>query len=476
MNKAKQLFLVNKCGIPKDSDLYKKISEAEASDVSNHKKEITKYDLFEIIGEESYFSYPQTWDNLGTLITYFEGRGTPLTANDFKTKIMGSITPIDLAKKLSKTDVFFQPELWAGNLREMDSLYFTIQGNWIKDSVYQDKRRQVAALSGDLTPEDKLEAMDVNLQRFRVFLSSGSHDAEFNKFKSAGGKLTKDFILMFDNLGETIFSMKATFANISSWWSEFEQTGDKFTKEDFLMKNGQHGSILDYAVRHDTLNTIFSPQIWKGNAQEMLALYEYVPETSKSKVDIFSMVHKLNEEKYSDYLVIDENISLGDLTRIINEEDKDLPHYVPLTALSFTSTWQSMDVINKALEERGEKITLDHLRAAKFSSGASVLNRVSELGHFPKVMEIAKNSKQRFTFEELTVSNDNEKSILHSASLRSEIPQLFDVEYWVGHGKEMAATYNALEVNKRKDIVFEELYSKSVMLSNRARFGGPSLN
>jgi hypothetical protein len=169
--------------------------------------------------------------------------------------------------------------------------------------------------------------------------------------------------------------------------------------------------------------------------------------------------------------ILETEHDLVSLTQVLNPEERRNDDFIPKTALGSVKFWDRVDQVLHSLDARGEVITLDHLRNVKRHDGRAFINQLVQDNHFAALMKISKSSGQRFSVDELTVTNDKQISIIDVLIKRNRLDRLFNERYWRGHRAELLAVYNNLDASRQNMIPFDELHARLYMLERREAFG-----
>lgn len=477
INKGKQLIVAAMCGLPADSKYAKgALGDPAAAAEMLAATKVSKDELMAVTDDaDTVFAYEQTFDQLPKIAAMLAEQGEKFTASDFTRALTGSLSVVTYAERHKKVEKLFDPVIWAGRLQDMQAVYYSVTKLERDKLNYTTLRRAVAAETGCLIPEDRLQQAGLDALSVRTKVRYGQV-AEINEaLKKSGQKFTKDFVMLLDSAGDTIFEFKDAFDHINTWLPLIEDAGEKLTKDDFLLKVGTQKMPLERAEAHEQLPKVFTARIWQGRAAEMMALFEHVTVANRSKVDIQRVLSDLKEAEYGDKLPASDKVKLEDLTRVMNDHERGQEHFFPVRALGFESVWKDMDKVRETLAARGEKLTLSHLRESAGLAGDSVMMLAARTGHFAQVMAIAADSREALTIDDLTQAGPTGKSILDTLVARGEVTTMLKPESWVGRGRDLMALWEKIPQDKRKDIDFEAIHGRVNMLTIRQKFGGPKL-
>ncbi|MBU0858438.1 MAG: hypothetical protein KJ667_00740, partial [Alphaproteobacteria bacterium] len=456
MNKGKKLILAVLCGLPVDHKMVKAaVSDPSAAADMLETTKISKADFLTTLGEDDpLFAHEQTWENLPRIAALLKAQGEHFTAQDFMTPLTGVLSPVRYAERTRKLDKLFSPEIWEGRRQELDKVFYSVMKVERDKLNFTEIRRAVAALTGELTPEDRLKTYNLDPSSVRTKIRNGNISELKTDLAKHGDRITKEYVFLLDSAGDNIFEFKDTFEQIDKWLPELEAHGERLGKDDFLFSVGDQKTPLQHAINHSQLPKIFRARIWHGHAAEMLELFEKLPQTERVKVDIQAVLSELKEAEYGPKVVTGKDVTLETLTSVLNEAERNNGNFFPIHALGFERVWKEMAQIRQTLAEKGQKLTLDHLRQPAGLSGDTVMMLAARGGHFDQVMAIAADAGEVLSVAELTAPGNNGKSLLDVLVTRGEAPSLFKAESWIGRGQELMTLWDKIPQDKRKDIDF----------------------
>lgn len=475
MNKAKKLILAIMCGLPADNKMVKAaLAEPDTAEELLATTRITKADFLSTMGDdEPLFAHEQTWDRLPQIAAMLRAQGESFTAEDMVTPITGVLSPVRYAERTKKLDRLFAPEIWEGRVRDIDRAFFSVMKVERDKMNISEIRRQAAALTGELTTEDRLRSYGLEASSVRTKIRQGNITELKADLAKHGDMITKDYIFLLDSAGDNIFEFKDTFDNIDKWLPELEAQGARLTKADFLFKVGDQKTPLQHAINHSQLPKVFTARIWQGHAVEMMELFEALPQAERSKVDIQQVLGQLKEAEYGPQVVTGAAVTVESLTRILNERERESAGFFPIHALGFARVWDDMPRIRETLAAKGQSLTLADLRQPAGLAGETVMMFAARIGHIDEVIAIARASREALTLDDLTTPGPNGKSMVDLVADKGQAASLFAPEMWVGRGRDMLSLWEKAPAAKRDTIDFEALYGRVNMLTLREKFAGP---
>lgn len=473
MNNGKKLIWAILSGMPHDSAIVREaLADPQTAREMLETTRLSKTDLLSAEGQsQPLIANEQVWNNLPLIAEMLRENGEELTVEDLTTAPAGGRTPVSYAQRLGKLDKLFSPEIWKGRMRDMERVYFAV------DKVERDKlnlvqiRRAAAAAGGELTLEDRLTSFGLNIMTVRTNMHQGNVTDLRAALARHNETISKEYVFILDSAGDSIFEFPHAFEAIDAWLPDLEANGERLTKEDFLTTMVEKRSALDFAVKHNKLNKVFRARLWAGHANEMMELFEALPQIERNKVNINAVLGELKETEYGAQV---STTSLAALTRVLNEHERDSANFFPVHALGFEKVWKDMANVRAGLAARGERLTLSHLRQPSGVAGDTVLLLAARTGRFDQVMAIAAESREFLTQEELTAPGPQGKSVMDTLVERGEAATVLKPEHWVGRGRELQAVWNAIPAVQRDKIDFEAINSRVNMLTLRQRMAaGP---
>lgn len=475
MNNGKKLILALICGLPADSKMVQEALQAPGTGIEAlETNSIAKEDFLTRPGsDEPLFSHASTWENFSRIVEKLAAQGEQFTARELGSVIPGCVSPLLYAERTQSLPKLFAPEIWKGRLQEADKLFYAATSVERNKLNYPEVRRAIAAQTGEMTPEDRLQGYGLNHNTVRTNIRQGNLAHLTEMLAQHGDHIRKEYVFLLDTAGDNIFEYEDTFKNMDSWLTILENNGERLGRDDFMFKVGNQRTPLDHAVRHGQLPAVFRTRIWKGHADEMMELFNTLPEVERRKVEINKVLGELKEAEYGDRIVTDGTVTLDHLVAVLNEEERDSnPNFFEIRALSFARVWKEMGDIRKTLAARGEKLTLDHLRQPTGMAGDTVLTLAARGGYFNHVMDIVTDGNDRLTLEDLTTPGAMGKTALDILVEREELATLFRPEAWVGRGQDLMTLWEKVPAEKQKTVDFEALYGRVNMLTLRERFAG----
>ena len=261
-----------------------------------HKPEnrLKKEDLF-IQGDDgkSFLDQEGFWKNFSKVSEIIAKNHEHFTRADFLRNINKNNwrTLLQSAQQTKGFLHIFKPEPWAGHFEDMQDVFssFTFmerkeifpksQGN-----MDLDLKRAIFALEGKPIPEDSLSKVGITTLEFHNCFRNNfglDFDDLKDKLANAGDYLRKEYMLLPDDAGDTVFFFSNTWKYYPEIMAELIAHGEQFEIKDFMREIGGRESILDKAVDHRSLDKVFTPAFWIDRLDDMQTLWRHVPDTAK---------------------------------------------------------------------------------------------------------------------------------------------------------------------------------------------------
>jgi hypothetical protein len=475
MNKAKQLIIAVLCGFPSDHAVFKgAIADKNLAKKLLETNKITKSDIFSTTSTgKSLFEYRETWNNLDAIASHLKNNGENITHKDLLTPIDGGDTPLEMATQCNKLDKAFSPEIWKGKMDELEEAWFDISSYRRREYNLLDIKRKVAKAEGKTLREDVLSKADVNPFALKRAARTGAWDVVSRQLKQAGQKLTVEDLLLSDDSGNHALSTRDAWQHFGDTCKELEKFGEKFTAQDFLKKKGGNDSLLEIATNFNYLNKIFKSDLWKKDPEGIMELYTALDETDREDIEIHKIMGHIIETAFGDKVSVDETLSLDELTRVLNANKKNQSDVRPL---GLVSVWDQIDDVKMHLGQRGEAITLDHLRLKSGYADENCLMIAARSGHISDVMSILEESKEKLSVQDLTTKNSEDKTLLDILSDKNQLGEVLRPDHWLGRGQELLSVWEKVPSESRDKLDFQDLIGQINRMSLREKFGGKKGN
>jgi hypothetical protein len=454
MSKKEQFKIARFCKMQLDHELVRKLwddPEILENFMTSDDGKLSKDALFEITATGlSFFRYDEVWDSLPKLAKQYEAQGTPLTVQDITDKRINEKSLLDLALTEKKLDKLFTPDLWKGQMKEMENLWFSISWNDRLSQNFLETRRLVAKASGKTLREDELRDMGINLTEFRRWLKEGKLDLVKNALAKSGDHLRKDDVLLLDEKGDTIFESITAWHNLEEMHKELVKNGEPLCADDFMFKRGVRSTPLEKAIDHNQLHELFCPKIWVGRLDEMEMLWNEVPYNHQEKArisqkfDIQKAMLDTENMTYDQDGVADDMNTVESLTTPLNKNKEN-----PVLPLSLKAVWDKIDMVEAAIGQNNQKLNIENLREKSGYNGMSIMQIAAQYGHFEKVLEIIKDD--HLTVQDLIEQNKAGQTLISILAEKKQLDAVFNAEMWVGRVHDMMTVWENVPVTAQHE-------------------------
>jgi len=404
------------------------------------------------------------WKNFEKIAEILGLSGEKFTYDDFASPMVSGTekTLLESAKANSGVPKIFTFEVWKGHFDEMEKLWYklpTYERNRSQGVVPIDLKRKLLAFEGRTAPEDRLAKARLTLTDIRGAATSDYSFKDVNdKLKLAGDYFRKDYVLMKDSAGDTMFDGRPNA------WSKFEQVlkimeahGERLEVGDYLRKVSSTQCLLERAAEQKSLNKVFAPTQWTDRLPDMLTLWSNVldawkaaPMTTQDFDKAYAEAEGLTYAKR--FLASDLNGKADLLTPLnagLNEK--------PVLPLGLKVLWDNFGAVQEHLTEKGESLTLADLRTPSGQMGDSCLISAAKFGYFDRVLDIAKQSGQQLTMNDFLSKDGHGTTLISILAEKRQLSQVFTVNNWTGHIGDMRKLWSHVSASQRKQVDYAKL-------------------
>lgn len=449
-----------------------------------------KADFFAVDDDGKFIiDTPGFWRNFSKINDIVQKSGAQFTFEDFLRPLdkEGKRTLLSIAEGTGHLKKLFSFEVWKGRFDDMEYLWYKLPipsrrevfgGNPIENKGALDLglKRTLLAAEGRELPEDRLARANVTPQEInKIGTSNGaSYEDVVGRLRAAGDYLRKEYVLLPDASGDTVFGYHGSWTKYENIIGEFSKHGERLEVSDFVRRLGETQSILQQAAANKALPKIFTPQHWVGRLQDMLDLWESVlPGWKGDAFDdkafdrLYTEAESLTYAKAFDFRNFKGKADLlQPLDTSAMADDAQL--VVPLGIKAF---WDNFDGVQSRLNELGEAITLADLRMPSGPAKNSCLMAAANFGGFSRIVDILKTTGEQIKLEDFQVKNSQGTTLIDVLAERKELPLVFTEELWENRPSEMKALWNEIPAKHRAEMDIEhvEVSIQQEMLRQRAR-------
>lgn len=441
---------------------------------------------------------PGFWRNFDKINAHIRGNAEHFTFQDFSKSLDGhdNYHLVFLARKYDGFGKVFQPDVWAGHADDMESTFYLLFQAERKilhnraGFIDLDLKRKVLASEGRQMPEDRLKLMGLRTDDFHSFFAL-RHGFNYGEWKDClqrhGQPMTKDFYLLPDDAGDTVFCFAHAWQHYEDIVGELAKNGERFDVSDFTRKMGRVPNILERAYDRDSLHKVFTPAHWEGRTQDMLDLWEQVlpkwkmmkPQNSQAAFEAaFAEAENLTYGKLVDVAAVPAKV---DLLSRLNFDKREQP----VIALGLKAFWENAEAIGQALAVKGEKITLADLRTRSGALEEPALLKAAKLGHFDSLQALCKLSGEKLSVTDLLEEDIRGANTIDVLAERKELAKVFTPDLWVGRIDDMRELWRNVRQSDQgqvdfakvemavKQATFRSLSNDNFQLPPRPRKTGP---
>jgi hypothetical protein len=467
MNNLKQAIVASLTEHP-DAEKYRQraFNEDPAGLVKElaRKQTLTKADFFATDDEgKSFIDSAGAWRNFDKITEVLRLGGESLTFDDFMAPLPNDKrTLLDSARANGGLAKVFTFENWKGRFEEMERLWYKLPSyDRTKNQsggMTLDLKRQLLAFEGRLLPEDGLAKAGLSLTDLRSVVTNETYFNDVNrKLQQAGDYLRKDYVLMTDGAGDTMFDRKDTFVRFDAILKILNEHGERLEVKDYTRQLANVPSLLERAHEQNALNKVFSPAQWVDRLPDMLELWSNVREGWKrppmTPQDFDNAYAEAEGLTYAKRFRAMSVTGKADLLTPINEN----PEAKPVLPLGLKVFWDNVDAVQAHLKENGESLTVTDLRTPSGQTGDSCLIAAAKFGCFDKVIEIAKRSGDPVTMADFMSKDSHGNTLISILAEKRQLSQVFTVDAWVGHVGEMKELWSQVAAAHRRQIDYAHL-------------------
>lgn len=429
-----------------------------------------------------FLDTPGAWKNFEKIVKTVTANGGKFTFEDFtQTQHLGGTkTLLDSARANNALAKVFSFDVWTGRYEEMERLWYKVpvpnrkalfNNNGL---VSPELKRQLFAVDGRMTPEDRLAKAGLTLADVRAAFSVKSGVTELNdKLKQAGDYLRKEYILATDSFGDTVFDSKPdAWDKYNAVVSILAENDERFEVEDFTRRVAFVKSILGRAAEHRALNKVFTPDHWTDRLQDMLTLWSHVLDgwkTSSMTVRDFDAAYA--EAESATYAKVFQAQPVTGKADLLKNLDPSAAK--PVLPLGLKAVWDKFDAVKQALGK--EKLTVNDLRSTSGEMGNSCLISAAKFGHFDKVVDVSLNGGGELTLQDFLSKDSHGEKLINLLAERTQLGVAFAPELWAGRVSEMKDLWAHVKSEYRGQLDFNEAEVNAKQATLKLKKGGIKL-
>ncbi len=454
---------------------------AQLMDVLAQKQTLTKEDFFATDDQgKPFIDSVGAWKNFEKISEIIRLGGDKLTYEDFTRPIgSGTRSLLDSAKLNNGVAKVFTFEVWQGRYDEMEKLWYKLpsfERNKSQGVVTLDLKRKMLAVEGRETPEDLLAKAGITPFDIRNAAVSDYSYTEVNKkLRLAGDYFRKEYVLMPDGAGDTIFdSRREAFSKFDAILKIMQSNGERLEVRDYTRQLGNAQSLLAKAAEQKALDKVFAPAQWTDRLQDMLTLWSNVLDAWKTSPmatqDFDNAYAEAEGMTYAKRFKSMEVNGKSDLLTPLNEGLNEKP----VLPLGLKVVWDNFDAIHEHLRGKDEALTTSDLRKPSGQMGDSCLISAAKYGHFDKAVEIAKQCGEPIAMADFLSKDAHGNTLINILAEKRQLSQVFTVDAWVGHVGDMKELWSHVAAVHRKQVNFSQVETgvKQATLKQQKKGGG----
>lgn len=406
---------------------------------------------------KSFLDCPGAWKNFDKIVELVHRNGECFTFEDFcrRSMAVGENAPVllELARIHNGLGKVFSFDAWKGRADEMEMVWYAVplvprRDIFKNDGVLDETlKRRLYAFEGRTLPEDTLRRSGVTRKELRMALISKENlPLVAEKLKKAGDHLRKEYVLMLDEEGRTAFREEGAFQNYATIVSLLAQGGERLDISDFLFRMPNTKTILQSAYEFQKLDRVFAPAHWASRLHEMVDLWDKTLPAWRSVMSArqFDQAYAAAEDLTYRPALDDRKISSkNDLLAPLGTE-----RGAPVLPLGMKAFWDRTSQYGHVLSS----LTLSDLRAQSGCLEDTCLVTAAKLGHFSRVVDIARQSKEKITTEDFLSKDSDGRRLIDILSEQDQLHLAFSGDLWAGRVEEMKALWRKMTEVQRKRV------------------------
>jgi hypothetical protein len=422
------------------------------------------------------------WKNFDKIAKIMQGNGDKLTYEDFLRPLGKDQqkTLLDSAVTHGGLGAVFTFDIWQGRFEEMERLWYKVPVPNRKD-IFRNNgttaatlKRKLFAAEGKVTPEDRLIKAGLTPSDIRqAFSWRGEFEAVVSKLTLAGDYMRKEYVLMTDSAGDTVFDVSAAWDKYAGLVKSIKEHGERFEIADYLKQVSYAKNILGRAAEHGALAKVFTPEHWEGRLQDMLTLWSQVLDgwktasmTTRDFDNAYAEAESMTYAKRFQALAV---TGKADLLKPLNDVSATEK---PVLPLGLKAVWDKFDSVQAALKQLGGAVTISDLRSPTGQMGNSCLMCAVKFGHFSKVVEISRQGHEPVTLADFLSKDRHGNTLLSILADKNQLALAFAPEIWAGRVSEMKTLWSQVSVSQRPQVDFAQAEISAKQATLKQKKGG----
>jgi len=439
---------------------------AKSIEASEQGTRITKADFFTPDDEGRFIiDTPGFWKNFDKVLDVLAKSGEKFVMEDFTRYLDRNETRtlLESAKENQGLSKIFSQPVWEGRFDQMERLWYKVPVPFRRETFKNDGlldpnlKRTLLAAEGRQMPEDGLAKAGLTTNDLRAaFIERGNFEEVNRKLNQAGDYFRKDYLLLPDNAGDTVFYHQNAWDKYDDLVKGMKAHGEKFEVADFVRPVGFVSTILARAAERKALSKVFTADHWVDRLPDMLELWGQVKEGWKNS----AMTTRDFDNAYSDaesktYSKTVDFAAFNGKAALLTPIDTGTPGQTILP-LGLRALWDNYGDVQKRLADVKEGLKVSDLRATSGLMGNSCLMGAVKFGHFDKVIDIARKSGEPITLDDFLSKDRHGNTLLNILAERNQLGQVFAPELWAGRVADMKTLWTHVRVNDRGQVDFPQ--------------------
>jgi hypothetical protein len=393
-------------------------------------------------------------------------------------------TLLDSAVEHGGLGNIFTFDVWKGRYDEMERLWYKVPVPNRKE-IFKNNgltaaslKRQLFAAEGKTTPEDSLIKAGLTPYDIRqAFAWRGDFDGTVKKLQATGDYLRKEYVLLTDGAGDTVFDMSAAWDKYSEVVKTLKAHGERFEIADYLKQVSYAKNVLGRAAEHGALAKVFTPDHWVGRLPDMLSLWSYVLDGWKTAAmttrDFDNAYAEAESLTYAGLFQAKPVTGKADLLAPLNASSAAEK---PVLPLGLKAVWEKFDAVQEVLKQKDGALTLADLRLPTGEMGNSCLMCAVKFGHFARIIEISKQGNESLTLEDFLAKDRHGNTLLSVLAEKNQLTLAFAPELWAGRVSEMKKLWAQVAVSQRGQVDFAQAEINAKQATLKQKKGGIKIN
>lgn len=427
------------------------------------------------------------WKNFDKILGIVQKNGDNFTYDDFtKPLVAGSQKYLlDCARLHAGLGKVFTFEAWKGRYDEMERLWYKVPMPDRKALFGRQGMMSTAlkstlfAAEGRITPEDRLAKAGLTPDDIRAAFNTNTRFEEVcKKLQLAGDYLRKEYLLMPDAFGDTVFCGRMVV------WDKYDSVvqimkdhGERLEVADYIRQVSFSPSILGRSHENHTLDKIFVAAQWVDRLPDMLTLWSHVKDAWKTApltTRGFDAVYA--EAESQTYMKDFEALPFtgkADLLKPLNAGSKTEK---PVLPLGLKAVWDKFELVQQALDQQGgDKLQLADLRVKSGEMENSCLIVAAKSGAFEKVVGISRRGGGVLTMEDFLSKDRNGNTLINLLSEKNQLALAFAPDLWAGRVAEMKTLWLQVRAEYRPQVDFRQAEVAAKQATLKQKKGGIKL-